>query len=131
MARKTPISQLNDAISGILSEYAEDLDGNLGKIVEEMGKKGAQTLKKQSRLQFPAGTGKYAKGWRSQVDRGRLNTTAMIYNEHPGLPHLLEYGHVTRNGTGRVYGSVPGREHIKAVGEELIQAFENEVVAKL
>lgn len=131
MARKTPISQLNDALSGILSEYAEDIDGNLSQIVEEMGKKGAQALKKQSRQQFPKGSGAYASGWKAQVDRGRLNTTSTIYNEHPGLPHLLEYGHVTRNGTGRVYGSVPGREHIQTVADELVQTFENEVMAKL
>lgn len=131
MARKTPLLQLNDAISGILSEYAEDIDGNLGRIVEEMGKKGAQALKNQSRQQFPAGSGKYASGWKAQTDRGRMNTTSTIYNEYPGLPHLLEYGHVSRNGTGRVYGSVPGREHIKTIADELVQTFEDEVVAKL
>ena len=131
MARKTPISRLNEAISGILSEYAEDLGGNLGKIVEEMGKKGAQALKQQSRQQFPKGSGAYAQGWKAQADRGRLNTTSTIYNEHPGLPHLLEYGHVSRNGTGRTYGSVPGREHIQTVADELVQTFENEVMAKL
>lgn len=131
MARRTPIAQLNEAVSGILSEYAEDIDGNLSQIVEKMGKKGAQALKKQAREQFPDGTGDYARGWKSQKEQGRLYTKATIYNEHYGLPHLLEYGHVTRNGTGRVYGSVPGREHIKPVADELVETFEREVVAKL
>ena len=131
MARKTPLSQLNDAISNILSEYGENIEGNVSEIVEQMGKKGAQALKKESRQQFPKGSGEYAKGWKSQVNRERLSTTAVIYNDHPGLPHLLEYGHVTRNGTERTFGRVAGREHIKAVEEELVEAFEREVVEKL
>jgi len=131
MARKTPLSQLSDAISNILSEYSEDIEGNVSEIVEQMGKKGAQALKKEARQKFPDGTGEYAKGWKVQTERGRLSTTAVIYNEHYGLPHLLEYGHVSRNGTGRVFGQVAGREHIQPVAEELVQTFEREVVEKL
>ena len=131
MARKTALSQLNDAIAGILDEYAEDIGGNVNSIVEQMGKKGAQALRKESMQQFPTGTGEYAKGWKSQVNRERMSTTAVIYNESPGLPHLLEYGHVSRNGTGRTFGQVAGREHIESVAEELTEAFEREVVAKL
>jgi hypothetical protein len=55
----------------------------------------------------------------------------IIYNEHPGLPHLLEYGHVSRNGTGRTYGEVPGHEHIQPVEEEMVRDFERKVVEAL
>ena len=77
MARKTALSQLNDAIAGILDEYAEDIGGNVNSIVEQMGKKGAQALRKESMQQFPTGTGEYAKGWKSQVNRERMSTTAV------------------------------------------------------
>ena len=128
---KTPIDKLSDAISAILNDYAEEIGDNVGEIAVELGKKGVKTLKQQSRAEFPKGTGEYAKGWKSQVDRGRMATTVTIYNDHYSLPHLLEHGHVTRNGTGREYGTVPGREHIKPVADKLVETFEREVVSKL
>ena len=131
MARKTPIDKLAGAISAILEEYGEEITENVGEIAVEMGKKGAQALRAKSREAFPKGTGKYAKGWKSHAEQGRLYTTATIYNDHYSMPHLLEYGHVIRNGTGRVYGEVRGREHIAQVAEELTETFEREVVAKL
>ena len=131
MARKTPLDQLSSAISGILNEYADSVSENVGEIVVQMGKKGVQALKKEARQTFPDGTGEYAKGWKSQVNKDRLGTTAIIYNEHPGLPHLLEHGHATRNGTGRVYGEVRGRVHIEPVADKLVETFEREVLSKI
>lgn len=134
MARKTPIDQMSAAISGILSQYGEDIQGNVERITEEMGKKGVQALRKEARRALkPDKDGKhpYASGWKAQVNRGRLKTTVTIYNEHPSLPHLLEYGHVTRNGTGRTYEATPAHPHIAPVADELVEAFEREVVAKL
>lgn len=134
MARKTAIDKLNQAISGILSEYAEDIQGNVDQIAEQMGKKGVQALRKEARRVLkPSKSGKseYARGWKMQVEKGRLSTTITIYNDHPALPHLLEYGHVTRNGTGRTYAPTPAHEHIAPVEKELVETFEREVVAKL
>lgn len=128
---KTPIDKLSDAISGILNDYVEEIGDNVGEIAVELGKKGVKTLKQQSRAEFPKGTGEYAKGWKSQVDRGRMATTVTIYNDHYSLPHLLEHGHVIRNGTARDYGSVKGREHIKPVADKLVETFEREVVSRL
>lgn len=134
MAKRTPIDQLNRAISGILSEYAEDIQGNVDQIAEQMGKKGVQALRKEARRVLkPSKSGKseYTRGWKVQVEKGRLSTKVTIYNDHPGLPHLLEYGHVTRNGTGRTYAPTPAHAHIAPVEKELVQTFEREVVAKL
>ena len=128
---KTAIDKLSEAISGMLEEYADEIGENVGEIAIQMGKKGVKALKQQTRETYPKGTGEYAKGWKSQVNRGRLNTTVTIYNDHYSLPHLLEHGHVIRNGTERVYGEVPGREHIQPVEKELVEAFEREVVSKL
>ena len=131
MARKTPLDKLADAISDILEEYGEEVDENVGEIAEALGKKGALTLRRESKAKFPDGSGEYAQGWKSTTDQSRFSTVATIYNEHYALPHLLEHGHVIRNGTGRVYGEVPGREHIAPVADELVEAFEKEVVSKL
>ena len=131
MARKIPLSQLSDAISGILNEYGDDIQTNLDIITKKMGAKGAQTLRKESRQKFPNGTGEYAKGWKYEFRQTKRYAKTTIFNEHYGLPHLLEHGHVTRNGTGRVYAPTPAHEHIKPVAEKLVEIFEREVMNKL
>lgn len=131
MAGKTPIDKLNSAISDILEVYADRIADDVGEIAVAMGKKGVQALKQESRTKLNVITSAYANGWRMQTERGRLNTTVTIYNVNPGMPHLLEYGHVTRNGTGRTYGKVSGREHIKPVENKLVEIFDREVVSRL
>lgn len=131
LAKKTPIDKLADAISGILDEYQDEVDENISEITVRLGKAGVKALKQETRKAFPDGTGEYARGWKAREDRGRMNTTVTIYNEHYGLPHLLEHGHVIRNGTGRVYGDVRPREHIAPVADKLVKTFEEEVVSKL
>ena len=126
---KTAISKLDDAITKILSEYAGHVAENVGEIAADMGRKGVQALKQKSRETVNGS--EYAKGWKSQTETTRTGTTAIIYNDHPGLPHLLEYGHVTRNGTGRTFPRTPAHEHIAPVADELAEAFEREVLSKL
>lgn len=133
MARRTTIDKLNDAIADILDEYADEIGDRVAEVTEAMGKKGVQAVRAQSKekLQTHSGKYKYARGWKLKVDKARLNTTATIYNEHYSLPHLLEHGHVTSNGTGRVYPRTPAHEHIAPVAEELTESFQREVVEKL
>lgn len=134
MAAKTPIDKLSDAISEILEEYADDVGTHVSEISEQMARKGVKALRAKSKETFPKGTGEYAKRWKVETEgkkHRQLYWSSIIYNEWAGMPHLLEHGHVIRNGTGRVYGEVRGREHIAPVEEELVEAFEREVVEKL
>lgn len=131
MARRTPIEQLSKDIGKILAEYEDDVKGNVAEIVTQSAKKGAQALRRASKQATETHTGDYYKGWTSQVNKGRLSTEAVIFNNHPGLPHLLEYGHVTRNGTGRTFPPTPGREHIAPIAEEIEQTVVKEVLSKL
>ena len=135
-ARKTAIDKLNEAISGILNEYGENVKDNVGEIAVAMGKKGVQALRRKSRETFPVKkgrkiTGNYAKGWKMQVEKERLSTKVTIYNDHPALPHLLENGHATKNQTGKLYKRTPGYPHIAPVEKKLVQEFEREVLDKL
>lgn len=136
MARKTALDKLNESVQNLLSEYADSIDKNVGTIAVEMGKKGAQALRSKSRETFPVKpggkvTGEYAKGWTYKADTTRTATQVTIYNDHPALPHLLENGHVTHNGTGRTFPRTPGYPHIRPVAEELVATFEREVLGKL
>ena len=110
----------------ILNEYADDVSKNVNEIAEKLGRKGAVALRQESMQDF-GGTGKYAKGWTVQVDQHRLYTDVIIYNRTPGLPHLLEHGHLMRNGRRWV----PPKQHIEPIETELTEQFEREVLAKL
>lgn len=123
MARRTALDNLNDTIAKILDQYSDETLESVKEIAEKMGKAGVKSLKKTS----PRKTGKYAESWKMTQEDSRTGTKVIIYNEKPGLPHLLENGHQKRNGKGRVNGIV----HIKPVEEELVEAFEKKVVDAL
>lgn len=85
---------LQTQIQEILSDYGEDVEEELQKIVPDMAKEAVRKLKKTS----PKRTGKYARGWTQKTEKGRMTVSSTVYNTKPGLPHLLEYSHVLRNG---------------------------------
>ena len=130
MARvKVTADNFAAVINQLLDEYEADTEKTTAEVVKEVTQDGVKALKSASGI-FN-GT-KYKSGWTSKVETGRLYTTGVIYNgKLPGLPHLLEYGHVTRNGTGRTYAPTPAHAHIAPVEKELVETFEREVVAKL
>lgn len=126
MAKGITIDKLSAEVDKILEKYGNDVQENLGDIVKDITKKGARTLQGESSSAF-GGTGKYAAGWTSQAETGRVSAQGTIYNGRlPGLPHLLEHGHANRGG-----GRTPGRVHIAPVEEQLIKEFESKVKSKL
>lgn len=128
-SKKISLENLGTEINKIFEEYKGDVESSLDEITKKVGKKGAQALKNESLAAFPDSKKhkkRYGSTWTSRADKERLYTTVTIYNSQPGLPHLLEYGHASRNG-----GRVDGREHISSVEESLIFEFEREVESKL
>lgn len=122
---KTTLDTLADDIGKILEEYQDDVKQNLDQITKQIAQKGQQALKNESKSKFKGD--RYWKGWKVDMQVGRLDTKATIYNASlPGLPHLLEKGHAKRNG-GRVEGTV----HIAPVEEKLVAEFEKQVRSKL
>lgn len=125
MAKKSNADRFSADMQKILAEYKDDVKENLDAITKVVAKKGAQAVRRSSQGAV-GGSGKYARGWKSEVEIGRLTTEATIYNKTPGLPHLLEHGHAKRNG-----GRVAGRTHIAPVEEQIVREFEEEVKSKL
>lgn len=123
MSNTISIDGLEDALHEILEEYTDEIARGTKECVQKVARAGVKALKAGS----PKRTGEYAKGWSSNIKNGRLNAKATIYNKKPGLPHLLEYGHVQRDGTGRDLGQTKGKAHIKPVEEQLVKDFENAV----
>lgn len=136
MGKKVTADNLASELQKILDEYAGDVQENLDVITKRMGEKGAQALRNESKATFPKGSGKYAKGWAASTEKTRLYTVVTIYNrKQAGLAHLLEFGHVSANGTGRNYQTdkapVKGREHVATVEKKLVLEYEREVKANL
>lgn len=122
---KTTLDTLADDIGKILEEYQDDVKQNLDQITKQIAQKGQQALKNESKSKFKGD--RYWKGWKVDLQVGRLDTKATIYNASlPGLPHLLEKGHAKRNG-GRVEGTV----HIAPIEEKMVAEFEKQVRSKL
>ena len=118
MAKVTPLT-FQAEIRKILDEYAEDVNMSLDEVVDKAGQKTAQLLRNTSPVN-PTGkkAGAYAKGWsveKSAKHQARIGKPyAVVYNKHPGLPHLLENGHALRQG-----GRTKAIRHIEPVENQI------------
>lgn len=126
MAKKIPIDRLSAEINKILTEYGEEVQQNVDEAAAKVTKAGVRAIRSNASGTF-GGSGKYAKGWTSKFEKGRMSSQGIIYNGAvPGLPHLLEHGHANRNG-----GRTAGRPHIAPVEQKLIEDFEKKVKAAI
>lgn len=87
-------------------------------------KASAKAWRRNARAQF--GGKKYASSVRSKVDRLGDEPQATVYSTMPGLPHLLELGHLTLAGN-----RVPGRKHIATAATEGFKAAYEAAVERL
>lgn len=121
------VDEMADALAGLFEEYTTEVNGKLRDATKTIARKGASAVRASARSNV-GGSGRYASGWTYRAEDKRLKTTAVIYNEdRPGIAHLLENGHVTRNGTGRTFGRTPAYVHIKPVEEQILKDYINEV----
>ena len=125
MAKATPLDKLGTKIDAILQEYAGEVSGNLAEVTKKVGQAGVTALRQQSRATF-GGAGEYAKSWKKLDYTTRMSAQAILYNDHPGLPHLLENGHAKRGG-----GRTEGRPHIAPVEEMLNEQYFRKVEESL
>lgn len=117
-ASKIPPDKLASEINAILAEYGADIDQEMNSAVKRVAKAGAAALRRVAKQLF-GGSGRYAKGWTSTVETSGHSAQGVIYNKDvPGLPHLLEHGHLNRDGS-----RTPGKPHIAPVEDEIAQLF--------
>lgn len=110
-------SVVREILSGYEDQTLDELRADTIKVVQD----GTRSMRAASRA--AVGGKKYASKWTNRIEDGRLSTQGVVYNNIPGLPHLLEFGHVTRNGTGRTFRRTPAHPHIQAVEEEMVNAY--------
>ena len=116
---------LDKAVKDILSQYGEVAIEATKEAVAQVAKESAKKLKSSS----PRGrTGKYAKGWTSKVETGRVSASATVYGKSGTyqLAHLLEHGHAKRGG-----GRTTPIQHIEPVEQWAVEEALQRITQKL
>lgn len=95
---KTDINGLSDALADVLNDYSTDIRETVNTEID----KAAKSLKKSISADAPVLTGTQKKSWR--VTKEKLaggDIKAIVHSTDYRKVHLLENGHVTRNGITR------------------------------
>lgn len=129
MAVKVSPDQLGQAILKGLEIYTEEVSEAVSKAVQDVGKDSAKELRTINQVSGSNVWEQYPKGWAVQNTKRKGRTISEVHNkEHYRLTHLLENGHVIKNGTGRTYGSTRKFEHIKPVEEKAVKELEKKIM---
>lgn len=115
MSIKIKSTEFQAEVSKLLDQYQTNLYTQL----EPTLKMTANEARKELRHRSPSDNGYYKGGWQYKVEMSSRmgGGTMIIYNQRPGLTHLLEKGHLVSNGTGRVVGKAEAKEHIAFVND--------------
>jgi hypothetical protein len=108
-------NDLADLIAKELAAYSDEVTEEVDKIAEQVADETVDELKETS----PKRYGKYRRNWKKKK---LANGSFVVFNAVASLTHILENGHLSRNG-GRVAGIV----HIKPAEEKAIQNFEKRI----
>lgn len=133
MAKKRiGILNLDSTIEQILADYGEDAYKVLDKSVDRVAE---EATRKLQAVNFKTG-GEYSRSWVNDKEpSGRFATKRIVHNEeHYRLTHLLEKGHVVKNGRTRITGetwSAGAYPHIAPVEEWAKEELPREVEREL
>lgn len=111
-------NDLADEIAKALAEYSEELAEEIDEAAEEVTDKTVKELQETS----PKKKGKYAKSWaKKRLKSGQW----VVYSKGPHyrLTHLLERGHVLKNG-----GRAKAHVHIAPAEQHAIEKFEERIM---
>ena len=124
MSKKIKVDDLSKEIMKALENYSDDISEVVEEVSNDVGKEAVGELKTTS----PKKRGSYAKGWRLKKDKlGRNRYSVKIHNKTDyQLTHLLEFGHVTRNG-----GRTKAIPHIRPAEEKYSKEYEKKLRQKI
>jgi hypothetical protein len=120
----TTIANLDEAIADILEDYSTAIT----ETVNEQTEKAANQLKKDISADAPVRTGKQKKSWRVTKKKiAGIDLLAIVHSTDYRKVHLLENGHLTRNGVTR---TKPMR-YISKNEEKIIEQYQQDVVTAI
>lgn len=119
-------------MNAALEEYVHDVQIAIDESAKEAAELTQRLLKATSpKREKGKGKGTYARNWKVKKRYDSHLVAYVVYNgKRPGMTHLLEHGHVSRNQYGS-YGRVRAIPHIGPAAEAGIQRFELGVKARL
>lgn len=128
---KVKPESLAKVLSETLNDYAKQVEKTYGECGEKVASDAVKKLKMVAFGRYDKG--KYSKSWAYKQERGFMGTPRfVIYNKkHYRLTHLLEYGHVVKNGTKRVVGQAGAIPHIKPIEEWVQTQLPKDITQKL
>ena len=118
---KTTITELDSAISAVLSDYMESTTAKINSLTSVSSEK----LRKKFSETAPVGHRKKLKK-SFRVDKrkiGGISEVHTVYSTEYRLLHLVENGHLTRNGTTRTKAA----GFVKKAVDEIIPEYEKAV----
>ena len=135
MAKKRvgPID-MSKAINEILDKYGDEVYKVMEECIDTVAEEAKNKLKEVNHFRYEA-SGAYASSWVNEKLQGKpLTVSRAVHNvKHYRLTHLLEKGHVVRNGTSRNNGKqrTDAFPHIAPVNDwvnqELVQMVERKL----
>lgn len=113
-------TDFDEALESVLDNYATDLRAAINADTEAA----AQRLKKAISAEAPVKTGKQKKSWRIAKEYlGGVDLKTVVHSTDYRKVHLLENGHVTRNGLTRTKPTY----YVSRNAERIIQEYEQTV----
>ena len=113
-------NDFDEALESVLDNYATDLRTAINADTEAA----AQRLKKAISAEAPVKTGKQKKSWRIAKEYlGGVDLKTVVHSTDYRKVHLLENGHVTRNGLTRTKPTY----YVSRNAEKIIQEYEQTV----
>ena len=113
-------NDFDEALESVLDNYATDLRTAINADTEAA----AQRLKKAISAEAPVKTGKQKKSWRITKEYlGGVDLKTVVHSTDYRKVHLLENGHVTRNGLTRTRPTY----YVSRNAETIIQEYEQTV----
>lgn len=120
----TTINNLDEAIADILEDYST----NITNAVNEQTEKAAEQLRKDISADAPVKTGKQKKSWKVAKQKvAGLDLLAIVHSTDYRKVHLLENGHLTRDGVTR---TKPIR-YVSTNEEKIIKQYEQAVATAI
>ena len=114
--------ELDDALADVLTNYAT----NLREAINADTEAAAQRLKKAISADAPVKSGKQKKSWRiTREYLGGIDLKTVVHSTDYRKVHLLENGHLTRNGVTRTKPT----HYVSNNAEKIIKEYE-EIVAE-
>ena len=119
-------------LSDILAHYGDEVYNVVEECIDEVAEEAKNRLQAVNHWKNE-GSGDYAGSWINEKLQSKpLTVSRAVHNEkHYRLSHLLEKGHVIRNGTGRTFGRSSAYPHIRPVNdwanEELVRLVKRRI----